>query len=623
MLELNELKGKTLVELREIAKEKGIPKYLGLRKAELIEKLFIEMSHEEQPPAELSSPAATPAPKRGRPRKIAPVPQPEFVPSDKIQGDSSISEKPKETNAEREATSSAKEVTEKGSPLGKPQVVRRGRPRKVVPVPQPEDVPPENKQEPSMQPETALPEKAEEPESISTPVSQLEESSTKDTQAPEEKTEQTDAETTDSLEEQSAVQTEEAFVFSAPSNSETESSAAPLENVQRPYDPEARRNIVRKRPEGVEEVDGILEVMADGYGFLRFENYMASDRDVYVSPIQIRRFNLKTGDRVLADVRPKDDENKFRPLLFVHKVNGDGPEVAMHRRPFDSLTPIYPDERMRLEVIDGSNDYATRLIDLIAPIGKGQRGIIVSPPKAGKTTLLKRIANSITTNYPESELIVLLVDERPEEVTDMKRSIHGDVVYSTFDEQPEHHAKVAELVLERAMRLAEHKRDVVILLDSLTRLTRAYNLIIPPSGRTLTGGIDPAALYKPKRFFGAARNIEEGGSITILATALVETGSRMDDVIFEEFKGTGNMELKLDRALQEKRVFPAIDIKRSGTRREESLLTEDELNAVWAIRKLINTTNSQTITEELIHMLVKTPNNERLVNQILAVYSKK
>ena len=619
MLELNELKLKTLADLREIAKEKGIPKYLGLRKAELIEKLIIEMSHEEQPPAESSLPASNPVTKRGRPRKAVPVPQPEFVPVVKKQDI--------DPEKEEDSSKTASDLKSEDTALSpsKSTAIRRGRPRKAAPVPQPDPA-----QETGGQPEQPKPEssKAEEEKTLFEPEEKNEENPIDETPAPEAVIEPAPEESADAPAEEAAepaaestaVQTEEAFVFTAPSPS---SEGAAAEAAPKPFDSEGRRTTVRKRPEGVEEVDGILEVMADGYGFLRFDNYMASDRDVYVSPVQIRRFNLKTGDRVLADVRPKDDENKFRPLLFVHKVNGDGPEVAMHRRPFDSLTPIYPDERMRLEIMDGTNDYATRLIDLIAPIGKGQRGIIVSPPKAGKTTLLKRIANAITSNFPESELIVLLVDERPEEVTDMKRSIHGDVVYSTFDEQPEHHAKVAELVLERAMRLAEHKRDVVILLDSLTRLTRAYNLIIPPSGRTLTGGIDPAALYKPKRFFGAARNIEEGGSITILATALVETGSRMDDVIFEEFKGTGNMELKLDRALQEKRVFPAIDIKRSGTRREESLLTEDELNAVWAIRKLINTTNSQTITEELIHMLVKTPNNERLVSQILAVYSKK
>lgn len=384
-----------------------------------------------------------------------------------------------------------------------------------------------------------------------------------------------------------------------------------------------KKTSARKRPDGVESVDGILEVIPDGYGFLRFDNYLSSDKDVYVSPTQIRRFNLKTGDKVLADVRPKDEENKFRPLLFVHKVNGDTPDVAMHRRSFDTLTPIYSKERMKLETVGAENDFAMRLVDLIAPIGKGQRGLIVSPPKAGKTTLLKNIANAITNNHPEVELIVLLIDERPEEVTDMKRSIKGDVIYSTFDEQPEHHAKVAEIVLERAQRLIEHKKDVVVLLDSLTRLARAYNLILPPSGRTLSGGLDPAALYRPKKFFGAARNIEEGGSLTILATALIETGSRMDDMIFEEFKGTGNMELRLDRSLQEKRVFPAIDILRSGTRREETLLSPRELEAVWNIRKRVNSSNIQSMTEELLHMLVKTKGNEQLVDQLLAVYSKK
>ena len=314
-------------------------------------------------------------------------------------------------------------------------------------------------------------------------------------------------------------------------------------------------------------VEGILEVLPDGYGFLRGENYLSTPKDVYISPIQIKRFRLNTGDKVKGIARfPKEGE-KFPALIFVGDVNGDSPDFAMKRKSFDDLTPIHPEERIRLETT--SNEIAMRMIDLISPIGKGQRGMIVAPPKVGKTTLLKKIANSITTNNPEIELIVLLIDERPEEVTDMKRSIKGDVIYSTFDELPEHHAKVAEMVIERAKRLVEHGKDVVILLDSITRLARAYNLVVPASGKTLSGGLDPTALYKPKRFFGAARNIEFGGSLTILATALIETGSKMDDIIFEEFKGTGNMEVHLDRKLSEKRIFPAIDINKSGTRREE------------------------------------------------------
>lgn len=377
----------------------------------------------------------------------------------------------------------------------------------------------------------------------------------------------------------------------------------------------------RQRPDGVVEVQGFLETMPDGYGFIRFDNYESSTKDVYVSPTQIRRFNLRTGDEITGDARPGGEgDNKFAPLLFVHRVNDDTLDVVLKRKRFEELTPIYPSYRMRLET--KSTAYAMRLTDLIAPIGKGQRGLIVAPPKAGKTTLLKNIAQSISINHPDVKLIVLLIDERPEEVTDMKRSIDGEVIYSTFDEAPEHHAKIAELVLERAQRLVEHKKDVVILLDSLTRLARAYNLVIPPTGRTLSGGLDPGALHKPKRFFGAARNIEEGGSLTILATALVETGSRMDEVIFEEFKGTGNMELRLDRQLQEKRIFPAIDIAKSGTRREEELLSQDELNAVWSIRKAMSNRYSADVTEQLINSLTHTRNNETFVQNILEVLGK-
>lgn len=318
------------------------------------------------------------------------------------------------------------------------------------------------------------------------------------------------------------------------------------------------------------EVEGILDIAEGGFGFLRFHNFLTSDQDVYVSPSQIRRFNLKTGDKIKGISRRPNEGEKFGAILYVKEVNGDEPGVAMRRPDFDDLTPIFPNERISLE--NGSTELSMRLIDLVAPIGKGQRGLIVAPPKAGKTVLLKKVASSIEKMYPEIELIVLLVDERPEEVTDMQRSINGEVIYSTFDEMPSNHVKVAEMVLARAQRLVEHGRDVVILLDSITRLARAYNLVIPPTGRTLSGGLDPGALHKPKKFFGAARKMEEGGSITILATALIETGSRMDDVIFEEFKGTGNMELHLDRKLSEKRIFPAINLNKSGTRREDLLM---------------------------------------------------
>ena len=362
-----------------------------------------------------------------------------------------------------------------------------------------------------------------------------------------------------------------------------------------------------------EIIEGILEVLPDGYGFLRGDNYLSTPKDVYISPIQIRRFRLETGDLVKGISRCKEGE-KFPSLIFVGEVNGEHPEKAMKRVRFDELTPIYPNERLRLET--QTTKYATRIIDLISPIGKGQRGQIVAQPKVGKTTLLKEIANSISANNPECELIVLLIDERPEEVTDMKRSIKGQVVYSTFDELPEHHVKVAEMVIERAKRLVEQNKDVVILLDSITRLTRAYNLVIPSSGRTLSGGFDPAALHKPKKFFGAARNIENGGSLTILATSLIDTGSRMDDVIFEEFKGTGNMEIHLDRKLSEKRIFPAIDINKSGTRREDLLLSKKELETVYAIRKALNNLPVADVTEHIISEMVKSKNNDEFLDNM-------
>ena len=367
----------------------------------------------------------------------------------------------------------------------------------------------------------------------------------------------------------------------------------------------------------VEDVEGVLEVLPDGYGFLRCENYMPGSKDVYISQSQIRRFSLKTGDLVSGKTRNTKEGEKFRALLYVTAVNGEDPEKAPLRKPFDELTPIYPNERITLENKKHRKDLATRIIDLVAPIGKGQRGLIVSPPKAGKTTLLKKIANSISLNFPDIHLIVLLIDERPEEVTDMQRSIDGDIVYSTFDELPEHHIKVAEMVLERAQRLVEHGRDVVILLDSITRLARAYNQVVPSTGRILSGGLDASALHKPKRFFGSARNIEEGGSLTIIATALVETGSRMDDVIYEEFKGTGNMEIHLDRKLSEKRIFPAVDLYKSGTRREDLLMTQKELEGVWAIRKNLSEGRPDQIMEIIINDMLRTNTNDEFIDLML------
>lgn len=370
------------------------------------------------------------------------------------------------------------------------------------------------------------------------------------------------------------------------------------------------------------DCEGVLEVLPDGYGFLRSDNYLPGNKDIYVSIAQIRRFGLRTGDLVTGKTRPSKEGERFLALLYITAINGIDPEEAMKRKPFDELVPIYPNERLTLEYDDGTGakdqNLAIRLVDLIAPIGKGQRGLIVSQPKSGKTTLLKNIANGITNNYPDVTLIVLLIDERPEEVTDMQRSIKGEVLYSTFDELPEHHTRVAEMAQERAMRLVEQGKDVVVLIDSITRLTRAYNITIPATGKTLSGGMDPGALHKPKRFFGAARNIENGGSLTIIATALIETGSRMDDIVYEEFKGTGNMEIHLDRKLSEKRIFPAIDIYKSGTRREELLLSPDERDAVYIIRKMLGNGNPAEITEQLIAMLEKTENNKEFVAKIRA-----
>lgn len=362
---------------------------------------------------------------------------------------------------------------------------------------------------------------------------------------------------------------------------------------------------------------GILEVMPDGYGFIRCANYLPGENDVYVAPSQIRRFNLKTGDIVEGNTRIKTQNEKFSALLYVKSINGYSPDVAARRCNFEDMTPIFPEERVRLELSRSST--AMRIMDLMSPVGKGQRGMIVSPPKAGKTTLLKQVAQSVKVNNPDMHLIILLIDERPEEVTDFREAIEGpnvEVIYSTFDELPEHHKRVSEMVIERAKRLVEHKKDVMILLDSITRLTRAYNLVIPPSGRTLSGGLDPAALHMPKRFFGAARNMRGGGSLTILATALVDTGSKMDDVIYEEFKGTGNMEIVLDRKLSERRVFPAIDIPKSGTRREDLLLTPEELEAIGVLRKALNSLRPEDAVDKILDMFARTKNNSDFVNLV-------
>ncbi len=362
---------------------------------------------------------------------------------------------------------------------------------------------------------------------------------------------------------------------------------------------------------------GVLEVISEGYGFLRMDNYLSSQDDVFVPPSQIKRFRLKTGDKITGQVKSASPEEKYRPLIYVHKINDDAPDKMYLRKNFEDLVPIYPQDKINLETDDSI--LSTRLIDLAAPIGKGQRGMIVAPPKVGKTTLLKEIANSIIVNNPDMYLIVLLIDERPEEVTDIRRSIENsraDVIYSTFDEVPEHHKKVAEMTLERAKRLVEHNKDVVILLDSITRLARAYNIIVPQSGRTLSGGLDPNALYMPKKFFGAARNIENGGSLTIIATALVETGSKMDDVIFEEFKGTGNMEIVLDRKLAQKRIFPSIDLTKSSTRRDDLLLTKEEQDCVSQLTRLSSTMQPHDFIQEVIKIMQQTDSNEHFIRYI-------
>lgn len=408
-------------------------------------------------------------------------------------------------------------------------------------------------------------------------------------------------------------------------NDRTEKSEQTNRGERQEYYSERGERVIRQMPRQQEplsaqevadldsgiEANGILEVMPDGFGFIRCENFLPGDNDVYVAPSQIRRFNLKTGDIIVGNCRVKTAAEKFAALLYIRNVNGYPISVVERRPNFEDLTPVFPNQRLHMEV-PGKSSTAMRIVDLLSPIGKGQRGMIVSPPKAGKTTLMKQVAQAVTTNHPDMHLIILLIDERPEEVTDIKESVVGDnveVIYSTFDELPDRHKRVSEMVIERAKRLVEHGRDVIILLDSITRLARAYNLVVPPSGRTLSGGLDPAALHMPKRFFGAARNMREGGSLTILATALVDTGSRMDDVIYEEFKGTGNMELVLDRKLSEKRIFPAVDILKSGTRRDDLLLTAEEAEAVDIIRKATNTLKPEESVEKILELFARTKNN--------------
>jgi transcription termination factor Rho len=545
------LKGKSIIELREIAKSLGIQKYSLLKKGELMEAIRNFLGSSEEDATVLEGIGKKEKGRRGRKKKseIAEVQQTFELKSEELQS------KVGETNEKEE---------EKPSEM-------------------------ENKEEDNIKEQTLS-------ENI-----QKEE---------EEKTEMpTDVSLNEEKKEESKV------IELKPKKEEKREDKMQIE-----IPPELKELEGKVEIGGIGE--GVLEIIYEpggggGYGFLRDDSFVPGPNDIYVSPSQIRKFNLKTGDKIRGPIRLPKENEKFAGLLYVQSVNDMKPEEVAKRTPFEDLTPIFPNKRIILENKNEPKDLAVRLIDLIAPIGRGQRGLIVAPPKAGKTTLLKKIANSILTNYDDLHLIVLLIDERPEEVTDMQDSIKAEIHYSTFDETPEHHIKVAEMVLERAMRLVECKKDVVILLDSLTRLARAYNLVEPPSGRTLSGGLDPNALHKPKKFFGAARNLKEGGSLTILATALIETGSRMDDVIFEEFKGTGNMELHLDRKLSEKRIFPAIDINKSGTRREELLLSEEEKAAVDAIRRALSNFGTAETTERIISMLSQTKSNEEFIRKIL------
>lgn len=618
------LSSKTLEDLRYIAKMMGIKSIFKYNKEKLIEKILeaakqpVEAEEAEKPQTAESNEGPPVA--KGRKRRKT--------------------EAAKDTEEQKDLSESNKAIAEelpvKSESIEKPveeqsvlRKSRRGRPSKAsVKAEQPE-----NKTAPSAKRKKSTPvfeeeaasviEKEEEAPVFDEKIQPVKELPVEDIQEKPEDFQQPDQPQMEQFEpEQAQLEPDQAQLEQAQEDqiARDETDKGSRQFVQKR---EPRIHVVNnnEKIESDDPVEGVLEVLPDGYGFLRGDNYLSGPKDVYVSPSQIRRFGLKTGDKIKGKGRIPKEGEKFQALLYVQSVNGDTPDVAAKRVPFEQLTPIYPDSRISLET--SPRELSTRLIDLIAPIGKGQRGMIVSPPKAGKTILLKKIANAITQNYPEIELIVLLIDERPEEVTDMQRSIKGEIIYSTFDKVPEHHIKVAEMVLERAQRLVEHKKDVVILLDSITRLARAYNLTIPPTGRTLSGGLDPGALHAPKRFFGSARNIEFGGSLTIIATALIDTGSRMDDVVYEEFKGTGNMELHLDRKLSEKRIFPAIDINRSGTRREELLLNQRELESIWAIRKAMSNMGTAEVTEMLINRLMQTKTNEDFVKSINISFAEK
>ncbi len=579
MEEVN-LRSKTLKDLRYIAKVMGIKSVTTYRKNELIEKI-IEVGRQSS-----------------EQEYIKPV---EEETEEAVQKSSKEEKDDKTVEIKADAPGTEVDVPQSEEEVKKPKRTKRGRPPKVS--------------EEEKVAEKADDVKEDKKEKKDIVESKDDEDKTEDKVV---ETKEPVMETEDSQKEEDAKPEKKEYL-----KKDKEEKKSGEKFSGKAYDKQKRDgwNSAFEKIESDDPVEGVLEVLPDGYGFLRSENYLPGSKDIYVSPSQIRRFSLKTGDKIKGKGRIPKESEKFQALLYVQTVNEDPPDFASKRTPFEYLTPIYPNKRITLET--SQKELSTRLIDLIAPIGKGQRGMVVSPPKAGKTILLQKIANSITTNYPEIELIVLLIDERPEEVTDMQRSIKGEVVYSTFDKVPENHIKVAEMVLDRAQRLVEHKKDVVILLDSITRLARAYNLTIPPTGRTLSGGLDPGALHSPKRFFGSARNIEFGGSLTIIATALVDTGSRMDDVIYEEFKGTGNMEIHLDRKLSEKRIFPAIDVNKSGTRREELLLSQKELEGIWAIRKALSNMGTAEVTEMLINKLVQTKSNEEFINSINMAFVEK
>lgn len=553
------LKAKKVAELREIARTFGLSGYAKMKKAELVAALMKDEEPKEQKQAKPEK-KASPKPEPAKEEKQESVKTVRRKPARETKRESAQEEKQEAVQEEARAANPEKKPERRADRRQDPRQKKMKRPARRKTAPQTEV---QNEQ----------------------PLEEAEQQAQRNPRPDQERTE--------------LRQEQEKREPKAEPESKPESKPEPKPDKDNRY-----------------ETEGILDLADDGFGFLRFNNFLTSDQDIYVSPAQIRRFNLKTGDKIKGICRPPSTGNKFGALLYVVTVNGDEPGVAIRRPEFETLTPIFPEEKL---VMEEGRDPSLRLIDLVAPIGKGQRGLIVAPPKAGKTVLLKKIANSVEKHYPEVELIVFLVDERPEEVTDMKRSLHNEtseVIFSTFDEMPSHHVKVAEMVLARAKRLAEHGKDVVILLDSITRLARAYNLVVPASGKTLSGGFDPGALHKPKQFFGAARNIEEGGSITILATALVETGSRMDDLIYEEFKGTGNMELHLDRKLSEKRIFPAIDLNKSGTRREDLLMDQEELETVWSMRRALSNRDTQEVTEMIIDNLMHTRDNRTFIEVI-------